>query len=65
LNHSKIKSSNIIKKLLKGFTVAKKYEHVYVKMRLDDNLAYFENFKGNLEENAQIKIAYHWKKKLM
>jgi len=52
LNHSKIQSSNIIKKLLKGFTVAKKYEHVYVKMRLDDNLAYFENFKGNLEENA-------------
>jgi hypothetical protein len=33
-------------------------------MRLDDNLAFFENFKGNIEDTAQIKIAYHWRKKL-
>ena len=43
MNREKIKSSDIIKKLLKGFKVAKKYEHVYVKIRLTDNLAHFDN----------------------
>jgi hypothetical protein len=33
-------------------------------MRLDDNIAFFKDFKGNLEENAQVLIAYHWRKKL-
>ena len=51
--------------MLKGFSVAKKYEHVYVKMRLDDNLAFFESQRGDLEVSAQILIAYHWRKKLM
>ena len=64
MNREKIKSSNIIKKLLKGFKVAKKFEHVYVKMRLTDNLAHFDDQKGYLKINAQILIAYHWRKKL-
>lgn len=51
--------------MLKGFNVSKKYEHVYVKMRLTDNMDYFDKYKGNLEANSQILIAYHWRKKLV
>lgn len=43
---------------------AKKFEHVYVKMRLTDNIEYFDKVKGKKEENAQILIAYHWKEKI-
>lgn len=64
LNHVKIKSTINIQKLLKGFRISKKFEHVYVKMRLTDNMTFFDNFKGNLQEDAQVKIAYHWRKKL-
>jgi hypothetical protein len=50
--------------LLKGLLVSKKYEHVYVKMRLTDNLELFKKQRGDLLITAQIKIAYHWRKKL-
>jgi hypothetical protein len=50
--------------VLKGLIIAKKYEHVYVKLRLSDNLDHFAREKGNLKDNAQILIAYHWRKKL-
>lgn len=33
-------------------------------MRLKDNLEFFENIKQNKEEDAQVLIVYHWRKKL-
>ena len=30
---------------MKGFPVAQKYEEVYVKMRLHDNIEYFDKLK--------------------
>ena len=64
LHHRVNKSSVKIQSLLKGLLVAKKYEHVYVKMRLTDNLELFDQQKGNRQENAQILIAYHMRRKL-
>jgi hypothetical protein len=32
-------------------------------MRLTDNFEYFVNMKRKKEENAQVLIAYHWRKK--
>ena len=64
LHHRVNKSSVKIQSMLKGLLVAKKYEHVYVKMRLTDNLEFFDKQKGQKEENAQILIAFHWRWKL-
>jgi hypothetical protein len=47
-NYKQNKSSIKIQSMLRGLLVAKKYEHVYVKMRLTDNLHNFEKMKGNL-----------------
>lgn len=41
-NKVKHTSSSLVQKYLKGLKIAKVYEHVYVKIRLDDNLAFFD-----------------------
>lgn len=47
--------------------IARKYEHVYVKMRIDNNHEFFQECKLKLHTDAQIYIAYRlrkrWKKK--
>jgi hypothetical protein len=52
LNHKVNKSSIRIQSMLKGLIVAKKYEPVYVKMRLTDNLELFEKQKGDRHDTA-------------
>jgi len=43
---------------MKGFPVAQKFEEVYVKMRLHDNMDYFAKLKQKERETeAQVKIA--------
>ena len=37
---------------MKGLLVAKKYEHVYIKLRLTDNLEAFDNQREIREQNA-------------
>ena len=41
-NKVKHTSSSLVQKYLKGLKIARTVEHVYVKIRLDDNLAFFE-----------------------
>jgi hypothetical protein len=53
-----------IQKVLKGWSISKKFEPFYIKMRLTDNLEHFDKYNAMIKENAQILIAYHWKKKL-
>ena len=47
---------------MKGLPVARKYEEVYVRIRLHDNLDYFAKIReGQMREKAQIKIAARWR----
>jgi len=47
VNHKKNIKSSLIQKYLKGLVIAKKYEPVYVKLRMDDH---FEFFAGRRDE---------------
>ena len=58
------KASLSIQKYLKGLIIAKQYEEFYVKMRLTDNLGFFKGMKDKIYDDAQILIAYHWRKKI-
>lgn len=51
-----------MQKFMRGLVIARKYEPVYVKMRLTDNLAFFDGLKNRRQEDAQVKIAYHYRK---
>ncbi len=58
------KASFSIQKYLKGLIIAKQYEEFYVKMRLDDNLDYFQGMKDKIYDDAQKLIAKYWRLKL-
>ena len=63
--HNKVHTAgSTIQKYLKGLIISKKYEEVYVNLRLTKNLDFFQNQRKQLEISAQIKIAYYWRKKL-
>ena len=47
---------------MRGLVVARKYEPVYVKMRLTDNLEWFDGLRKARKTDAQIKIAYAWRR---
>ena len=59
--HRQHHHSCMIQKYLKGYPVAQKFEHVYVKMRLSDNLKHFEDMKLKIKNKAATKIQRWWK----
>lgn len=47
---------------MKGFPIAQKFEEVYIKMRLHDNIDYFQKMRQKEKETAaQIKISAHYR----
>ena len=65
INHKKSKATTNVQKFLKGYKVAKKYEEVYIHLRLTKNLEYFEDVKKQRTDDAQITIRYfytRWKR---
>ena len=60
--HRYNKSATIIKKFMKGNKIAKGYESVYIKLRLENNFDYFDEIRHKIETDLQIKLVYHWKK---
>ncbi len=52
INHNFHKASASVQKFLKGFVVSKKYEQVYIRIRLTDNIKFFDNFKEHLKCSA-------------
>ena len=60
--HRRHITSTMIQKYMKGFPVAQKFEEVYIKMRLHDNIDYFQKMRSEqLRTEAQIKIAAVWR----
>lgn len=46
---------------MKGYPVAQKYEHVYIRMRLDDNFKFFQDMGRGMREKAATKIQKWWR----
>ena len=51
-NYKKIEASQAVQKYLKGLVVARKFEPVYVKMRLTNNMIFFENLDQHRRTSA-------------
>lgn len=62
INHKVYQASSMVQKYLRGYKVAKQYEEFYVKLRLGNNFDYFDIMKSKIHLDAQIKIAYYWRK---
>lgn len=60
INHKKSKATTNVQKYLKGYNVAKKYEEVYINLRLHKNLEYFADVKKNNFDDAQITIRWYY-----
>ena len=54
----------MLQKYLKGYKVAKQFNEVYIKLRLNNNFDYFDMLKSKICADAQIKIAYYVRKYL-
>ena len=50
--------------MIRGYMVARKYEAIKIDMKLNKNIEYFKEMKERMKENAQVLIAYYWRKKL-
>ena len=51
-NHKSNKASVQIQKFMRGLTIAKKVEHVYIKMRMTDHINYFDQMKKGMRYKA-------------
>lgn len=60
INHKKSKATTNVQKYLKGYHVAKKYEEVYINLRLHKNLEYFADVQKKNYDGAQLTIRYFW-----
>ena len=49
---------------MRGYKISKKYEDVYIKLRMTNNFDYFDHLKSKIFQDSQVKIAYYWKKYL-
>ena len=64
INHKQYSATQMLQKYLKGYKVAKQFNDVYIKMRLNNNFDYFDMLKSKICADAQIKIAYYVRKYL-